>query len=527
VAGEVHLMETFHSFSPMDVDDSDEIHASHDLNDPFYGSCGLDADNSSNGDGEEEGIQIPSKSASFSNKRLFGEPSNIESKRIPHSYRRRKVIDSKRDDVDGKKDERDIVLEIGQSACSSDSILSNMGQGTMDLWRVDGSDGSSARRISFSERRRKRLSNSSITQLQPLDGNSTSFDPSQNVMDLDSHSKSGANSKKSLEEDEDKQKTSQHFEMVGNGMGAASLESRPQRPLKLFERNAEEPMRVMRMKRRRESEVEKEISSKTKPTTPEASSSSSSIPSLEVNHNKIGSHIKLETVRSLEQRLKDLLAKKRFSEDVLEMVREDLSSLDGQMTKTRNEGYDKVTSLKRRVNEAMQSMRLKMVSYMTETTQNTFEALEDVRSMLIAQILADEEAVQLELEKMDVEMGNIAQPLQLLQQVTHFATSSSVPIQTPTGMMAVGVSGMGMPLSVSPGPMAVHPPPPPPPPQMSLTGATNMGSVNDVSLVPNMGLMGSGIHSIPSTQPASMPLSSNNANAPTNAFSLGHASSPF
>jgi hypothetical protein len=221
---------------------------------------------------------------------------------------------------------------------------------------------------------------------------------------------------------EGKEKT--EFDSTLSPSNDAMEEDPPLKALPIFPKSPEIPMRVMRERKRAQMEEEKR-KRVTLALEADLARKAHTSASMEVLQRE------LIGLKQMEERLKDVLQKKLFSEDQLELVRSMMLEMDGMLLQKRKEGGDRWNKVKRRVNEGMQLLRLKMVSYMTETTQSTFEALEDVRNMLIAQILADEEAIQLELERMDVEMGNIAQPLHLLFQMTHMSNPYSNPVTMP------------------------------------------------------------------------------------------------
>jgi hypothetical protein len=172
-----------------------------------------------------------------------------------------------------------------------------------------------------------------------------------------------------------------------------------------------------------------------------------------------------EVCEALKESMRRAVDERKLSEDVLQSLRKKLDQLVFLVSGSRDGQKEKMVRLKTVVSGALlEKVRMEMVNKMTETTQHCFESLEDVKSALINQILADEEQVQLELEKMDVEINGLAQPLQMLQALTSGAgmvvPSPSASLtgsptvhgvkNVPSNTMDVSVgnsSGIGMPIS--------------------------------------------------------------------------------
>lgn len=129
------------------------------------------------------------------------------------------------------------------------------------------------------------------------------------------------------------------------------------------------------------------------------------------------------------ERVKLLVDQKRLSEDALESLRVYVDKLRGNARLLQDLHTMNVTQVKTNVALVLQAVRMAMVGQMTETTQICFEALEDVRLGLVQQILADEEQVQLDLEKMDNELLSLAGPLALMQQLSNGAAPLTLPGQ--------------------------------------------------------------------------------------------------
>lgn len=376
------------------------------------------------GEEEEEKVERLHNLSSGGAGGALWEVQDGEGKRIPWSYRRRRVMESRIGEVGAKGEE---YGGGGGSECEEWPQRNEEWLGGNEEWdRVEEvawrqKRSGEGRRVTFSERRRRRFGARAEEAPEALgrgavpqrgDKRVPVSSAEENVAEEeDEEAKEGRGSEESGATQKDDAWPLQA--VLGDVAGA------------LYERAPEETMRVRREKRRRAKERE----AKEMRRAPFA-------PALARFEYPRGPHwprnsvfgedanivdcenTALAMMAVLENRVTELIDRRALSEDVLQWMRAQVTILDGELRTRRDETVQSVETARGRAKHALQSLRLNMVALMTETTQFTFEALEDVRSALITQILADEEQVQWELEKMDAQVGEIAKPLALLHHLT-------------------------------------------------------------------------------------------------------------
>lgn len=377
--------------------------------------------------------------------------SDGEGRRIPIHYRRRRVVEGTVMEG-GVKSAYFAQTDISLFALHNDAEvrpLDDFGGARMAVYGVRGEEG---RRITFSERRRKRGAESQSLDSSPSEpSNTPQSSPNAAAMDLSTQSNAELGSKR-----EGKSATGQRKVLNEKSrLEPEDVSDSHYAPLEVFEKEPEDNMRQMRARRNHGERRSDRI---------KASSRNSAISQFGYRRtNEWPSHTifpdntsimdceneALAVMAGLENRLNEMIEKKAFSEDLLQWLRAEVAMIDGLLRDRREVLVSEVERVKGGAKVALQQLRMQMVSLMTDTTQFTFEALEDVRSSLITQILADEEQVQWELEKMDVQIGEIAKPLAVLHHLTsqlgHMAPVAMSGLQQPMGMTENAINSVSNP----------------------------------------------------------------------------------
>lgn len=444
--------------------------------------------------------------------RLILEGGEGEGKRIPLSYRRRKILESQMR-VEGRKGEkmeeeveRDGVVEHEERmAIEEEAILAEE-----EARRKHNSR--EGRRVTFSERRRRRFGGENKFGLRTC---AAGRSPLKGGKEMSCRMEVTITEERGREEEEEQREGSRErrdSRSVTEGREDCFLEAQR------YERAPEETMQVLRERSRMAKARKEQLKNTTEtagsltrfeylrgPTWPRENVFGDNANIMDCENTA------LAMMAALENKVTEMIDKKSLSEDVLQWLRADVSILDNELRTNRDETVETVNAVRGRVKREVQTLRLKMVALMTETTQFTFEALEDVRSALITQILADEEQVQWELEKMDAQVGEIAKPLALLHHLTSQFGSlpSNLSIADATALMSSNTnpSEMATAAAAASSPSTIlAPPDSPPPPSGSLPFSQHL--LEHGSIPPATSQLHPGLHALSSLVSGSLPLSS-------------------
>lgn len=387
----------------------------------------------------------------------FSSVTSVDWTRIPFRYRRRKVFASQYGDGEALEGVEAMNAENGFVSAEQASKAVQLGTPGSTERRGDANSDLQERRVTFSERRRRKGFGTFETSPQDSIQSQSTFQEALSTENQGGKVSMDIDANVEATQAQESEATLDTAVQPLDGHLASSV------PMKVVQRYPEVPMRTVRqaIRQERRDNGARKVDDRKLHAAPSVSAAIHSPTDLSHEGNamldKTQERQVLEKLVALEGRIKAQLEKRAFSDDVLAVIREQVHQLDSLLRLCKEKGIDRVTHLKQSVNEAMRALRIQMVSYMTQTTQYTFESLEDVRSQLISQILADEEQVQWELEKMDAEMGTIAHPINLLQQMAQMASPTSVMQGSPINMAIGGMSPLTVPAQLPTSPLPFHP----------------------------------------------------------------------